>query len=466
LYASSLDFQGLYTFPNPLAKVPVGACLIADNLTANKDGVAESRRGLAAVGSTFAGYTQWGGIKALFPYQNNLIAWGYNDATGSTQFLYGSGSFSWGYLGFGDAAPSGGGTSGPIGATRIRGVEANKNFYFTGSGGIHKLSAYNQTYTGTVKDYAGVPPGLDGSGVLDVSGAGFLAPATQCAYQIVFGYTDANGNLNLGAPSQRILVVNATGTAQNVVLTFSVPTFFAVALDTSCFYQIYRTPQTTYSATPSSNVPPGAEPQFSAQYNLTGGQISALSVTVTDVTTDALLDAALYTNPSQQGALQSNTVPPLCGDLCTYSQMMFYANCISVYSLPITLISVGGPNGIQVNDTITINGITFTAKATQVNASQQFAIYTSGTVAQNIDQTARNLVQCINANVTTVQNWAFYVSGYNQLPGQILIQNIGSSDASSRHLPAAELSTLLSLFLELRTSARMTCCQTVFLFQK
>ena len=420
MYASALDFQGLYTFPNPLAKVPVGACLIADNLTANKDGVAESRRGLAAAG-TSVGSPGTAQIQRIFSYQNRLMFFSSGTAGGS--FFYDSdGSLTWSPFYYNYSPPSGYGYF-PV-------AEANKNLYISGivqtahgagqagGPGTYKLSTYN-----VEPILAGVPPGLDGTGVLDVSGAGFLGAAEQCAYQIVFGYTDANGNLNLGAPSQRILVVNSTGTAQNVVLTFTVP----IGLSTSYFYQIYRTPQTTYSATPASNVPPGAEPQLSAQFNLTGGQISAGSVTVTDVTTDALLGAALYTNPSQQGALQANDTPPFASDMCVFNQMMLYANTISLQSVQFSMISVGSPNGVQLNDTITINGITFTAKATQANASQQFAFYTGGTVAVNIDTTARNLVQCINANAVSTGVYALYVSGYNQLPGQILLQTAQGS---------------------------------------
>ena len=269
------------------------------------------------------------------------------------------------------------------------------------------MAAYNQIPTNS-----GAPPGLDGAAALAGDGAGFLGAAEQCAYQVVFGYSDVNGNLILGNPSERILVVNSTIAADNVNITFTVPQ----GLTTSWFYQIYRTPQTAYNVTPSLNVPPGAEPQLAAQQMLTAGQISALSVTYKDITPDALLDTTLYTNPSQQGALQTNDRPPLSADMCVFNQMMFYANCSTLQSTQISIISVGSPNGIQVNDTITINGVTFTAKATQVNASQQFAIYTSGTVAVNIDTTARNLIQCINANASATNVYAIYLSGYNSLP--------------------------------------------------
>lgn len=397
MYAQALDFAGLYTFPNPLTKVPAGAALQADNLVSNKDGVAEIRRGLAAQGSNL-GLLATDYIDQYFAYQNRLLIhettgglW--YDSTGSLSWVKFTGSFS----------P-------PTGATKIRGVEANKNFYLTTSNGVYKLPSYSTTPV-----LSGVPSGLNGSGALAGAGSGFLGSNEQCAYQILFGYTDANGNLILGAPSERILVVNSTGGSDNVTLTFSVPQ----GLTTSYFYQIYRTPQTTYSATPSLNVPPGAEPQLAAQQNLVAGDISSLSVTYTDVTTDALLGAALYTNPSQQGALQTNDQPPLCLDMCLFSQMMFYANCSTLQTMTFNLISVGSPNGIQVNDTITVNGTVFTGKSAQNDASQQFKVDTSGTVSANIDATARNIIECLNANAATTGVYGLYLSGYNSLPGLI-----------------------------------------------
>lgn len=408
MYASALDFAGLYTFPNPLSKVPAGAALQADNLTANKDGVAEIRRGLAAQGTTLGlGGSDF--IDQFFAYQNRLLL---HETTGGLWYDS-TGSLAW--------TKFTGTYLAPTGATKIRGVEANKNFFFATAAGVQKIAAYNVTPA-----LAGVVPGLDGSAALAGAGSGFLGSNEQCAYQIIFGYTDVNGNLNLGAPSERILVVNSTGGSDNVALTFTVPQ----GLNTNYFYQIYRTPQTTYSATPSLNVPPGAEPQLATQQTLTAGQISALSVSYTDITPDALLGAALYTNPSQQGALQANNQPPLCLDMCVFSQMMFYANCQTLQNTSFNLISVGAPNGIQLNDTITINGIIFTAKAAQNNASQQFKFDTSGTVAQNIDNTARNLIACINANAATTFVYAFYLSGYNDLPGLIELQATGFSVSS------------------------------------
>lgn len=387
----------------------------ADNLTANKDGEAETRRGLAAAGTNVNGAV----ADNFFAYQNRLL---FHSANPGGEFIEydSSGNLTWSSFGIKTYFA-------PTNAQRIHGQEANKNFYFTTSEGILKIPAYNGPPM-----RAGVPGGLDGTGVLSGAGSGFLASMSQCAYQIVFGYVDINGNLNLGAPSERILVVNSTGGSDNVTLTFTVPVILqedASSVANSYFYQIYRTPQTVYSATPSANVPPGAELQLAGQFNLTAGDLSTLSVTVTDVTTDALLGAALYTNPSQQGALQSNNTPPLAADFCLFSQMMFYANCETLQSVEFSLISVDAPNGIQVGDTITINGVVFTGAASQNNASQEFLVTTTGTVAENIDITARAIIQCINANANITNVYAIYLSGYNDLPGLIELQAVTLSQA-------------------------------------
>lgn len=405
MYASNLDFTGLYTFPNPLSKVPVGAALLADNLTANKDGTAEIRRGLAAQGiSLELSSTDY--ITQIFGYQNRLLI----NATTGGLWYDSTGDLDW--------TQFTGTYLVPAGANKIRGVEANKNFYLATNAGVQKLSSYNSTPIPS-----GVAPGLDGTAVLAGAGTGFLGANRQAAYQIVFGYTDVNGNLNLGNPSERILIVNSTAGSDDVTLTFTVPQ----GLTTDYFYQIYRTAQTVYSATPSLNVPPGAEPQLAIQQQLVAGDISTLSVTYTDITPDALLGAALYTNPSQQGALQTNDRPPLCADMCVFSQMMFYANCQTLQSVVINLISVGAPNGIQVGDTIIINGVTFTGAVAQNNAAQEFLVDTTGTVSENIDNTARNLIQCINNNASATHIYALYLSGYNDLPGIIQLQAVDFS---------------------------------------
>lgn len=396
----TLVTAGLYTFPNDLSQVPTGALLTADNITMNRNGAAETRRGFGQVGTSLSlSSPQY--IQNYFAYQNRLII---SDTLG--QLWYDStGAFNWVKY-TGTYFP-------PAQMPKVHGIEANKNFYFATLNGVYKIDAIASPLV-----LAGGAAALDGTAVLAGDGSGFLGAMMQAVYQVVWGYTDVNGNLILGNPSQRILVSNTTVASDNVNLTTTIP----LGLTTNYFYQLYRTPQTVYSGTPSLNVPPGAELQLSAQAFLTGPEIAAGFVTVHDVTIDELLGATLYTSPSQQGPTQTNDPPPLCQDFCVFGGMTFYANVQTAQSTQFNLISVGAPSGIQVGDTLTVNGIIFTGAVAQNNLARQFLVDTTSTVASNIQSTAQNIAEAINRNAILTGVYAFYTSGFNDLPGQLLFQ--------------------------------------------
>lgn len=190
-----VKLQGLYINPNNFSAVPPGAMLQADNVVLNRDDILESRRGQAVYGAgtvlsdvpdTFFSYRQ-----TLLAHTADGVMWYDSDSNG-TMLTY-AGTYN----------P-------PSNAIRIKAVEANKNFYFTSSTGIQKLASV----TGTITT-AGAPAALGGTGTTTGT-SGFFLSGTNVAYQIVWGYTDANSNLVLGAPSQFIIVsntqTNVTGT--------------------------------------------------------------------------------------------------------------------------------------------------------------------------------------------------------------------------------------------------------------
>lgn len=402
MYTATLDNKGLWTFPNDLSKVPTGGMLVSDNTTNNKDGTAETRRGIHAVGSDLA-LSTGEYINNTYPYQDRLVMSAsdklYFDSTGDFDWTMFSGTF----------AP-------PTGIPKIHSMEASKNLYLTSSIGVYKMDAFNAQPV-----LAGVVQAVGGTTAISGT-SGFLGTEKQAVYQVVWGYTDANNNLHLGAPSERMLIVNTSSTdPANVTVEFVVPE----EITSGYFWQLYRTPQTDYSATPADNIPPGAELQLAFQQTVSAGELSSRIVTYTDITTDDLLGATGYWCPSQEGAAQYNNRPPLCKDMCVFNGMSIYLNYTTLEETTFNLISVGSPDGIQVGDTVVINGVTFTGAGTQDNAAQEFEIYTSGTVAENIDVTARNLAQCISANVSTTSIYAFYTSGYNDLPGRIVLQANG-----------------------------------------
>lgn len=389
---------GLETYPNQLGASPA-ALVRAENAVLDRDGVIELRRGLKSYGDalTFAADKKMNSFyefqeKLLVSYDNKIA---YDSDDAGTWVDY-SGTFE----------P-------PTDAVVCRGVSENRNLYLATNAGVKKLEAVTSAFS-----TAGMPKALDGV-ASTTGGSGFMTNNTQIAYRIVWGIKDANNNLILGAPSQRIVVVNSSGGTRNVSLTFTIPS----GITTSHFFQVYRSVMSSGVA-----VDPNDELGLVYEANPTSGEISAKAITITDVIPEGLRGATLYTSPSQQGILQANDQPPLCRDMATFKNHVFYVNTVSKHRYIFTLISVDG-TGLVVDDTITINGMTFTGKASETIASAQFKVDTSGTLADNIEATALSLVKVINQYASNTTVYAYYLSGYNELPGQIMIEerSIGGS---------------------------------------
>jgi len=393
-----LQATGVQTNTNKLS-VQAGGLVQADNCVVDKKDVIEIRRGFNPVGGTFAFA---GSGDNLYVYQGRMLA------TNGSVMAYDASS--------NPSNPSWTSYSGsyipPSGANKIHAVEGvNSNLYFTTSTGVFKIDSV----TGTPYLAGGVKA-LDGVGA--VSGVtGWFNNNSNVAYQIVWGYIDANNNTVLGDPSQLINVTNTAGAGRNVDVTFTVPS----GLSTSYFWQLYRSAQTN-----DTSVVAGVQFQLVGQANLTAGQIAALSVTYTDQTPDNLKGAYLYSDNTQQGPLQTNDQPPLAVDMCYWKNMMFYLNISSKQRAYVTMISEGAPSGVQVGDTFVITSgattLTFTGAVAQNAALAQFKVDNTSTPATNIDATARNLVACINQYGSNSLVYAYYISGYQQLPGQILLE--------------------------------------------
>lgn len=387
---------GLWTYPNALSAVPQGALSEALNVIMSRPNVLTQRRGINKFGTVLTN-----SVNKFYNFQNRVII-----NHGTTLSYDSDGAGTW--------VDYAGSYSPPTGAIAIRGVQANKNLYFLTSAGSQKLAAL----TGTIIP-AGAPAGLDGSG--STTGSGWFTNDTQVAYRITFLYTDVNGNEIEGAPSQRIVVANSSGGATNVSLTFTLP----AGLDTTWTYQIYRSPMSA-----DLNTEPNDECALVYTGIITSGNLSAGTITIVDTIDDSLKGEFIYTASSQQGLAQSNYQPPISTDAANFKGITFYANTTQKQQLPITLISVGSPNGIQVGDTVTIAGTVYTGASSETISTGTFQVFTSGTPSQNITNTANSLVRVINRYASNTLVYAYYTSGYSDLPGAITLSERGIGAAA------------------------------------
>lgn len=232
---------------------------------------------------------------------------------------------------------------------------------------------------------------------------------SQVAYRVVWGYTDANQNPIVGAPTQWISITNTNSNTGTVTVQTTIP----AGITTAYFYQIYRSPQTA-----TGSVTPGDSMQLVYQGNPDASDLSNGYISVADIQPESLKGQALYTGTDQQGISQAYYQPPVCKDACTYYGYTFYAAPSLPQSLSLTFRGIGSPSGVQSGDVITIDGINFTAGSSQVVGTNTFKIFSSGTPAQNITNTVNSFLQVVNQSSTSTV-YAYLLSGPTDLPGQV-----------------------------------------------
>lgn len=353
-----LKIKGLYSNPNQLGmETPLGALAKADNVVIDRDSIADSRRG----------QTQYAELLAVplkeFEYQDTLLVnystnMAYDSDNDGTMVDY-SGSF---------ASPD------PL--VRIHSLEANQNFYITTLAGIKKLDSVTSQFTS-----AGGIKALYGTAAL--SNPGFMSNNVQVDYRMVWGKIDANGNEIIGAPSQRLVVVNSTGSTANITTTWQIP----AGIDTTYFYRIYRSGESA-----GVSFPPDDEVQQVKEGVPTSAEISAGSFSFYDQVPNTLRGAFLYTDPSQEGILKSNEPPPFALDMCLFRNCVFYFNTKSKQRFEFSLVSVGdnstgGAFGYQTNNGTTHTNTTIdalTKKASVIIQDLTYTADTAGVAGNNI----------------------------------------------------------------------------------
>ncbi len=320
-----LQAAGLYSLQNRLGTWPPGALVQADNINIDRDNIIQVRRGFKIYGDTLAPSTSR--AKQLFTYKNVVLRH-YDsvleyDSNGAGTFLR-----------FKDVNEADASITDVETGLRLKAVEANGNFYITTGTGIKKISATSSSDVlfKRVIDAGGVKA-LDVELALATPGVGFFTNNTQVAYRIVWGLRDNNNNLILGSPSTRAVLINNSGSASTVNVTFPVPT--GVTID--YFYQIYRT-----AISSGVDVDPGDEMNLVYEDNPTATDITNGTITVSDSYPEILRVAAtpLYTNEvSGEGILQANDAPPIAKDVTLYRQRIFFANTKTRHRKDTTLLA-------------------------------------------------------------------------------------------------------------------------------
>lgn len=395
-FEPELKIKGLWNSPNPLSEVPKGGLSEAFDIVIDEPSLADTRRGQ----NFFTSTSPLENVDRFFGYYDSIIS---HDGT---ELLLHDGTDS--SIPFTVLSTT---FTNPDDDYVTHGVEANKNLYMTALLGIQKLDVDLAEVVP-----AGAPPGLDLTG--DLTGAsGYLADDSAVAYRMLWGNRDGSNNLILGAPTTRFVITNTTGGTRDVDLTFSIPN----EITTSDFYQLYRTVRFT-----PSTVQPNDEMYLVLEGSPSAPEIAAGVMTVTDSTPDSLLGATLYTSPSQEGAQNANYPPPYAKDITYFQNMTFYANTKGLQHTNFNLIAVGTPN-IDVGDTVTFTigatTIILTGAVAEDATADEFEIFTGGTVAENIADTALSFCRVVNQSASNTYFYAYYLSGFDDLPGQILIQN-------------------------------------------
>jgi hypothetical protein len=178
-----IGFRGLWTSPVDSDTDPAHLAT-ADNLAFYRPGVAELRRGFEAL-SADLGTTP----NRLTVFEDTLIA---HHGTATISKWTGS---AW-------SAYSG--TFTPPTGVRARFWQSEGSLFVSTTAGVYELDDPANAWRLT-----GSPPALQGSATLrrtTSESGGFTSPNEQYAYRLVWGYSNANDRLQLGAPSGRFLL--------------------------------------------------------------------------------------------------------------------------------------------------------------------------------------------------------------------------------------------------------------------
>lgn len=390
-------FRGLITNPNQLEVVD-GALAQADDISLTRPGVIRPRKGFDTH-STLGG----SGNRAsahMWEYGGSVFA--HTNDGGSDHRIRIESSGTW-------TEVPGGEMTDPATDYKLHSAETANVCYFVESQGLRKIE-------GTSADiaFAGVPrcPDFDRyQSAVEADANGVLPTNMQRAYRATILYRRAADNAEMeGSPSGRTTMRNSLGGNAKPTVRVRLPMLAGTdeeKLTTDYWVRVYASPMSTLTVEPFEDFGLIFEGQ------LTAGNIAAGYLDVADITPDELRGQHLYTDPSQQGIAQMNEVPPFAKCVSQYKGAILLANIENRKQLELQILVVGGANGIQTGETITIEdglGLSFkiTAAAAPAVASE-YKLETGGTSSQNVTWTAQNIVSAINRHTSNTFVYAYYM---------------------------------------------------------
>lgn len=235
-----------------------------------------------------------------------------------------------------------------------------------------------------------------------------------------FTYSDA---VNNGSGVSQAAAANVTYgfTSRDANLTIPVPS----GVDATYFAQVYRSPKSA-----DANSEPSDNLALVYERSPTNLEIAAGSMTIKDISPDELRGATLYT--SLGTLVDAKERPPLARDACLFEGTQIYANVEGLQRLTIQILAVGGTNGLGVGDYVVFSDSPgdpgartwadlVVGGSTENLATGQFQVFTSGSVSQNIANTAKSFVRAFNAYSGNDRLYAAYASTDTEAPGRILL---------------------------------------------
>jgi len=396
--------KGLYRSPNYVSDVPAGAALVADNLVVPRPDIYETHRGAERLPGVFPDGVD---ITAMVEFRGVLIAYGAGRLA-----RYSSGTwvqYTGTYL-----PPDGPlrDSEGEMLPGRVIFHEVGEALYFTTSKGVFRLEdPLSQP------ELSGVIQALAGVVTLSVGVGTALPPESSVAFRYVWGKRTTKGRLILGAPSGRMVIYNTSTTdAKDVVHAVPVP---AEVRDVDGYFlQVYK------SQTFPLNVAPDDE--MALTYERAVSEMGTGSVfTFSDIDPEPR-GAAAYFAPSVGSLQDSKYRPPIATDIITFGGSTVFLNAQGPQSIDLTLLGVGGPNGLQVDDGLIFRFADGTAESYYGATSEglpgsgTFQVYTTGTPAQNIADTTNSLLRMMNRR-TNGKLYGQYLSTDNDFPGQFQV---------------------------------------------